>query len=138
MIPRLTPTGMSAINTIQQRAFQGIAARRAEFERAGWRYYYEPTCPYLPGTFRNGRPFHRGPHRFAHAMDIDHPNRRNDGTPIDVYGWLTNGQPERLKWCLEQFGFEGVGKRDRWTRVCGFQFTFQRDEDAFAFKMRWC
>lgn len=43
-----------------------------------------------------------------------------------------------VAWCQEQFGPETLLMRgSRWNKV-GFAIYIANDDDAFAFRMRWC
>lgn len=47
---------------------------------------------------------------------------------------------EADRWCREQFPDTGRNGwfNERWSRQSSGGFVFRYEEDAFAFKMRWC
>jgi hypothetical protein len=66
----------------------------------------------------------------------------SNGRPIEApVGYVRMIRPplvgEVRSWCENQFGPQGHGVETRW-KVTTTRAKFMREDDAFAFKMRWC
>lgn len=61
-------------------------------------------------------------------------NGRYRFTPPTKMQWTADMVRQPHLWCQEQFGDPGTG---RWTFE-GWIFEFVREDDAFAFRLRWC
>lgn len=66
------------------------------------------------------------PYLYLFRNDVRHPN----------IGEIR----EMIFWCADQFGHGAASfdKGARWAFLTSGMFGFQQENDAFAFKMRWC
>lgn len=109
-------------------------------------YAYEPELIRFKHRL-DGRVVWRGPHRFYHPADIHpdtarwhDPDPQPGGPPVQMLGVMSKRFSQEIwPWLGQQglVGFEGHSQRSLWCRARAFQFIFRRDEDAFAFKMRF-
>lgn len=54
--------------------------------------------------------------------------------PADPHWWDSPGLIELIRdWCAQNSGFEGIA----WEHDAAI-VSFAKDEDAFAFRLRWC